>query len=159
MSTEHDRTLSLASAAPIAPQPAAYQDLKAAFPSAPADFLTSQLDANATLDQARAAWQRNLEERATAAEARAKDLEAKAAEAAKAAKNAAKGKGIGVEALRDGTPAGQGGTEPSDATGQFEAAVELAMAAGKPRHKAIRDVGRKHPELRAAWVEEANAAR
>ncbi len=139
---------------PQGPQPATYPELKAAFPKATADFLTGQLDAQATIDQARAAWQRDLEDRASAAEARAKELETKAAEAKAAAEKAAeaKGKGIGVEALRDG----QGGNGHAD-PGDFHALVAGLVAQGLPRHKAVQRVCVEHPEAREAYVAEHNA--
>ena len=134
--------------APQGPQPAAYAELKAAFPKATADFLTSQLDAQATLDQARAAWQRNLEERATAAEARLTELKAKADEAAKAA--AAK-KPIGSAGLNDS------GEATNVDAGDFAALVDAKVAQGMPRHLAARRVAKENPAAREAYVAAYNA--
>jgi len=131
-----------------APQPAAYAELKSAFPKATADFLTSQLDAQATLEQARAAWQRNLEERAAAAEARLTELQAKADEAAKAA--AAK-KPIGSAGLND-----SGEATNADA-GDFAALVDAKVAQGMPRHLAARKVAKENPAAREAYVAAYNA--
>lgn len=148
--------------APQGPQPAAYADLKAAFPNAPAEFITGQLDAQATLDQARAAWQRSLEERATAAEAKATALEAKAAEAAEAAKNAA-GKGIGVDGLRDGTPAGgKAGDAPDfdgDPVATFNERVRETMKLrGCPRRDASLAVAKSDRQLHQAYLAATNSA-
>jgi hypothetical protein len=145
--------------APQGPQPAAYAELKAAFPKATADFLTAQLDANATLDQARAAWQRDLEERAAAAEARLTELQAKADEAAKASAEAlAKQQKQKPAPGCDGLPEGNaGGTSAGGC--DFLALVDAEVALGTPRHVATAKVARRNPEARAAYVAAHNANR
>ena len=65
MSAEQD-THTVSQPVTPAPQPAAYADLKAALPEADAGFVCEQLDAKATLDQARAAWQKRLAEQVKA---------------------------------------------------------------------------------------------
>ncbi len=131
-----------------APQPATYPELKAAFPKAAADFLTAQLDAQTTLDQARAAWQRNLEERAEAAEARAQQAEAAAKQAAE--ETAAK-KPIGSAGLNDA------GTATEQDAGDFAALVDAKVAQGMPRHLAARKVAKENPAAREAYVAAYNA--
>jgi len=51
-----------------APQPAAFADLKAALPEADAGFMVAQLDAKATVDQAKAAWTKHLADQLKAKE-------------------------------------------------------------------------------------------
>ena len=133
-------------ATPQTPQPANYHELKAAFPKADATFLASQLDAQATLDQARAAWQMALEKRAADAEARAQELQAKAEEAANAAGT------LGSAGLPDGlTPGGDRG----DAL-DFRVLVDNLVAQGMARHLAARQVAKRYPEARAAYVARHN---
>ena len=128
------------------PQPATFKELKAAFPNATAEFLTAQLEADATIDQARAAYTKALEERAAAAEARAQEAET-------AAKQAQAGKAPGV----DGLPEGQGQSTDTDA-GDFRALVaERARERNIPTHLAARQIAREHPEARQAAVAEHNA--
>lgn len=146
-----DTNTPAAPAAPITPTPtppaaAQYRELKAAFPKASAEFITSQLDAAATIDQARAAWQSDLERRAEAAEARAAEL----ATAAAAARP-------GVPPVA--TPAPAAGSEPpADPIAAWDAAVARAMAGGLTRQRATLAVARAQPELRAAFVTAHNAA-
>ena len=131
--------------------PAAFKELKAAFPAATADFLTAQLEADATIDQARAAYTKALEERAAAAEAKAQEAEAKAAEQAQAQADHHKSPGV------DGLPEGQGQSTDTDA-GDFRALVaERARERNIPTHLAARQIAREHPEARQAAVAEHNA--
>jgi len=136
---------------PPSPQPATFKELKAAFPAATADFLTAQLEADATIDQARAAYTKALEERAAAAEAKAQEAEAKAAEQAQAQADHHKSPGV------DGLPEGQGQSTDTDA-GDFRALVaERARERNIPTHLAARQIAREHPEARQAAVAEHNA--
>lgn len=132
------------------PKPASYHELKAAFPKADAEFLAGQQEADATLDQARAAWQKHLEDRAQAAEAKTQELEAKAQEAADKAAEALKNQAPGTEGLAEGQP-------PKADAGDFLAMVATEEARGIPRHRAVRNVAAKHPEARKAYVEAYNA--
>ena len=128
------------------PQPATFKELKAAFPNATAEFLTAQLEADATIDQARAAYTKALEERAAAAEARAQEAET-------AAKQAEASKAPGV----DGLPEGQSQSTDADA-GDFRALVAAAARERNiPTHLAARQIAREHPEARQAAVAEHNA--
>ncbi len=136
----------MAESTPQAPQPAGYAELKAAFPKADATFLTSQLDAQATLDQALAAWQTALEKRAADAEARAQELEAKAEEAANAAGT------LGSAGLPDGNAPGGDRGDALD----FRVLVDNLVAQGTPRHLAARQVAKRYPEARAAYVARHN---
>lgn len=140
-----------APAAPAVPQPAAYHDLKTSLPEADAAFLCEQLEARATLAQAQAAWTTHL---ADQLKARDTELAALKAQAAKPAEPPAAPNG--VQPLGS---AGAGTSTPVAAAAQFEQLVNAAMAAGSPRHRAVRDVARRNPDLRQAWVEEANAGR
>lgn len=121
-------------APPIA---ATYKELKAACPGADAEFLASQLEADATTAQAQSAWMAEQNRR----------IEAARAETAAAKAHATK---PGVQPLGAGltTATSNPDASPREA---WNAAVNLEMhATGKPRHVAARAVARKHPELRAA---------
>jgi ATP-dependent protease ClpP protease subunit len=131
-----------------APQPAAFADLKAALPEADAGFMVAQLDAKATVDQAKAAWTKHL----------ADQLKAKEDELAKvlAEKPQPPAEPSGVPPLSSASgSAGSGVIE--NAGEEFERLVAEQMKAGTPRHKAVQNVARRNPDLRAAWLEQVNA--
>lgn len=133
-------------------QPAGYAELKAAFPKAAAEFLTAQLDSQATIEQARAAYQTQLEASAAAATKKAEEAEAKAAEAQKKLD----AKSGGVDPIGDGKGAAAGGS--GDAIERFQEAVAARIAAGvKDRARATAMVVRDDPELHAAYLAQYNA--
>lgn len=123
--------------------PATFKDLKAEFPTASAEFLTTQLEADATLDQARAAYTRQLEERAAAAEAKAKEAEEKAT---------AKAPPPGVDGIDDTS------TTTVDAGDFNELVAERMREKSIPRHVAAKQIAKEHPEAREQFVAEHNAA-
>lgn len=136
------------------PQAASYADLKAALPDAGADFIVAQMDAQATLAQAQGAYVKHLQAKAAEADAARVAAEAEAAKAKAEAEELKRApKAVGVDA-----PLAQAGesTEGVNASEEFEAKVSALVTAGKPRNEAIKTVGTKHPDLRAAWVAEHN---
>jgi ATP-dependent Clp endopeptidase proteolytic subunit ClpP len=135
-------------------KPAAYQDLKAAFPKASAEFLTSQLDASATLDQARAAYQTQLEKRAEEAEAKAA-AEAKARAEAKAT---AAGKKPGVPPIPDGGNATGSQNGDADPIAAWNDLVANYAKQGLDKGKAIAKAVREHPEAHEAFLAAWNEA-
>jgi ATP-dependent Clp endopeptidase proteolytic subunit ClpP len=141
------------------PGPATYQELKATFPKGGSEFITSQLDASATMDQARAAYQAMLEKRAEAAETKAAAAEAAVQKARADAEAKAKAVGQGVPPIGGNA----GNSDDADGRGQdpivvFNALVDAHVAKGLARGKAISRVVREHPEAHAAYLAAHNRA-
>lgn len=130
------------------PTAASYQQLKTALPSADAAFLCGQLDAAATLDQARAAWMGEQQRRIEAADKKAADAEASAKSAAAAAT-------VGVKPVE--TKAGDAEEDAGDAEAAWNEAVAAEIKAGKPRPRAVAAVVRRNPELHQAMLAAHNA--
>lgn len=143
---------------PAAPASASYQDLKAAFPKAGSDFLCAQMDAGATLDQARNSYIASLETSLAAATAQAPceeeeepdSAEAKAKKAKASARSSAKPSGVKPLATPPGQP------EPVDPAVEWREAIEAKVKAGAPRVRAVATVARERPELREAMIAAAN---
>lgn len=139
--------------------PATYHELKAAFPKAGAEFLTSQLEANATAEQARNAYQAKLEKdledsrkETEAAKAQA-TAEAKArAEAEAKAKADAESAGnrLGVPPVADEKP-GNKATD-DDPIVAWNNLVAKHTSAGMSRGKAISKAVRENPEAHKAYL-------
>ncbi len=139
--------------APPAPQAAGYADLKAALPEADAGFMIEQLDAKATVDQARAAWGKHLADQVKARDEEIALLKAQATQAA--AQPGKPASGVPPLASAAAPAAGPSG----DPLAEWNARVEKAIRAGRPRHVAVREVAVRHPELRKAFVAAHNAGR
>lgn len=137
-------------AAPAAPQPATYAELKAALPGADNDFVCKMLEEQKTLPLAQAAWMGEM-----SARIKAKDEEL-AREKAKPAQTAPqKAAGAAVLPL-SGAAAEQ--TAGSDAIANFEQAVDARMLAHKcSKADATLHVCRSQPELYQAYVDQYNA--
>lgn len=132
------------------PTPATYAEFKAAFPKAEAAFIVAQLDAQATIEQARNAYQADMEAKLQAANARA-DAAAKArAEAEEKAS-----KVIGVEPVPDKTKA----ADITDARAEAEELTAAYVKRGMTKEAAWSRVMHERPDLREALVEEANRNR
>lgn len=145
--SEENKTV--AQTAPSAPAAATIAEMKAGCPGASADFLCRQLEANATLDQAKSAW---LAEQNAKLAATEKELQAAKAELA------AKKPAPGVEALGDGSGRKQRETA-ADPIAEWNEKVEATMSARKCGRQAAQGiVGNREPELRKAFVEAYNAA-
>ena len=127
---------------------ASYEDLKACLPGANAEFICSQLEKNATLDQAQSAWMEEQNRRVEAAEKKAQ-----AAETAQATK-----KPPGVEALGGAT-----GAAAADAieepVAQFNQEVRARMKTGMDRQAAVVAVARGNKALHQAFLKATNSRR
>jgi signal peptide peptidase SppA len=140
-----------ANAAAPAARPATYHELKAALPTADAAFLTSQLEANATVAQAQAAYMSHLAKQNTELQQQLNEKTVAAA-AAPLRKPGAPS----VPAAASSSASAQ--ADEGDAVATFEAAVSEEMKlSGKPKHVAHAAVCRKQPELRTAMVAAHNA--
>jgi len=127
---------------------ASYEDLKACLPGANAEFICSQLEKKATLDQAQSAWMEEQNRRIEAAQKKAQ-----AAEAGQAAK-----KLPGVEAL--GGAAGAAAAEAiEDPLAQFNQEVRAKMKQGMDRQGAVVAVARANKPLHQAYLKATNPQR
>ena len=124
-------------------QPAGYHDLKAALPGADAEFLTTQLEANATVAQAQSAWMAEQNRRLEAARNEANELK-------EAAENAAKKPGVDTLGNGKNLKAGEEITDPQAA---WNEAVEEKVKAGRTRPQAIRQIVRENPKLHEEYLE------
>jgi hypothetical protein len=93
-------------------------------------FLCSQLESNATLTEASAAWMAAQNERLEAAKQKP---------------------GVDAVGTKPGNSNGRG-----DAIQQWNEAVAEKVAAGLPKSKAVASVVRENPELHAAYVAASN---
>ena len=119
-------------------------DLQAAMPRADNDFLIAQLEAHATIDQAKNAWMAEQDKRLAA-----KDQELDNAKAA-AAKP-------GVAAL--GGAGGSTSTESfDDPAAEFNSRVAEKVKAGMNKMRATSQVAQDDPDLHAAYITTYNAA-
>jgi len=143
-----------------AARPATYHELKAALPGADATFLTSQLEANATVGQAQSAYMAKLasDNQRMAAE----NAELKKQQQVAAGGTALRRPGVApVSNLPAGSASGQNTRQNTvgDAQAAFDEAVREEMTrANCSRHVAHATVCRKQPELREAMVAAHNAA-
>ena len=117
------------------PKAATYADLKAACVGADAAFLCSQLDANATLTDASAAWMVAQNERIEAARQKP-----------------------GVDAVGTKPTKKASARAEGDAAQQWEAAIRDKMDGGMSRQQATRAVAVEDPDLQAAFLAAHNAA-
>lgn len=113
-------------------QPATFAELKAACVGADAAFLVSQLEASATVDQARNSWMAEQNRRIEAAK-----------------------KLPGVEAV--GTKAVPAVQQFGAAKAEWDAKTEALIAKGKSKKEAFSLVDRQNPGLREAMIEQVNA--
>lgn len=136
-----------APATPAAPVAASYAEIKAACTGADADFICSQLEQSATIDQARNAWMAEQSKRLTAKEA----------ELAQAKAAAAKPPAPGV------APLGDAGAKKSDDAGdplaRWNELVDGYAKTTGDRGKAISMAVRKHPEAHRDYLVAFNAER
>ncbi len=159
---------------------ATFQELKAAFPRASADFLVTCQDKSYTLDKARAEFdeqtakaldeateelakskaefekfKKDTEEEAKAEDDEKKEAEAKAKVEEDEEKKAAEAKAkTGVKAAASGK-AKAGGT----ATARFRDMVNERIKLGLPRAQAVAETVHEEPELHREYVQAVNAGR
>ncbi len=138
--------------------PATFEEIKGACEGADPDFIVSQMEAKATVEQARGAYVASLNARVAKAEAATKAAEATAATAQEEASAGKALKASGVEAIGDGGGEGPKVELDGDPIAAFDAAVAARMEAkGCPKHVAHRHVCKTEPELREAYVAAFNA--
>jgi signal peptide peptidase SppA len=141
-----------ATASPAADQatsrPATFAEIKAACSGAPADFVVAQLDAAATVDQARNAYIAHLQSERDQAANRARE----AADQAATSRPGVDPVGVSGK-IDDDNPAVDG--EPVAA---FRSAVRERVAAGMSQRDAVSSVVREQPDLHVAYVNAHNQA-
>lgn len=129
---------------PAAPRAASYRELKAALPGADAEFITSQLEADATAAQAQTAWMAEQNKRIEAANKAAEDAKAKAQTNA-----------MGVEPLGGAT----GAAFEGDPIVAWNEALAAKLKTDPNRARAVRAVARDNPDLHEAYIAAVNAQR
>ena len=158
---------------------ATYQELKAAFPRAKAEFLTGCLDKAYPIDKARAEhdeenakaldesaraldeskaefekFKKDTEEEAKAAEEEKKEAEAKAKAEEDEEKKAAEAKAkSGVKA------AGSGGAKGGHGASAFHVAVNERVKLGLTKAEAVAETVHEDPEMHREFVQGHNAGR
>jgi len=161
-------------AAELRPQPASFHELKAALPGADAAFICQQMEANATVAQAQAAWLAELGRRNQALAAE-RDAIAKDRDDIKAAAAARPGVEPLAAGARSDAADGDGDDDDegeSEAESKFHALVDkeqerlvrrrgAGAGSEKPgqlplRARAMLNVAQKHPQLHRELVAEAN---
>lgn len=122
---------------------ASVDDIRRVCQGATAEFILSQLERKATVEQAMQAWIGEQQKALVIAQEEAK-------QAAAAAKKP------GVEALagkvKAGSRSGQEASYDGDPRADFDAKVREKMASGTPRMAAIQAVARANPELHQAFL-------
>jgi signal peptide peptidase SppA len=127
---------------------ATYAELKADLIGADAAFLCQQLDAGATIVQARKAW---MTEQSSRLEASRKQTEAAQAKANKP--------GVEAQSQRQGAADAAFEGDPTAAWNEaLEAELKRTPAGPKQRLNAIKNLNAKKPQLRKAYVEAYNLA-
>jgi signal peptide peptidase SppA len=135
-----------------AARPATLAELKAGCPSAGNDFLISQLEANATLDQARSAWMTQLV-------ADKQKLAQEKAELEKAKPT------VATTVRKPGAPSvpaaeqSQGSTDSGDAVERYQQLVAEKIKGGMSHLDANCHVARANPELHRSWLLATNGSK
>lgn len=130
--------------------PATVAEVKAACPSAGDAFIVKALESGWTVAQAQAEHTKELT--AELATVRAELAQVRAAQGAGTPRP---GVSLGVAALADG--AGNGGAAHLDAKAAWDEAMAERVGKGMTRAKAVADIARTAPDVRAAYVEACNA--
>ena len=135
-------------------QPATLADLKSNLPGATSDFILSQLEVSATLQQATKVHMAGLADaNAKLAEEKA-DADKKAADAIE--KQAAAVANRGVNGLGDSGSDSEATTDPIEA---YKSLFNGYLTGGMSRSKAASKMARDHNDIRLAYVEAANRRR
>jgi signal peptide peptidase SppA len=162
-----------------APSAASHKEIKAACPNADAEFICSQLEKDATVEQARAAWMVELHNRLTASQTENAQLKAAKAddegdgddEECENSDGSKKPKNTGRKSARPAqaapAPKKRPGVQPvndagasenasSDPKARFDELVAGKMATGMKHDTAARAVCKENPGLREEMVAAAN---
>ena len=138
---------------PSVPSAATITELKAALPDASPEFYIEQMEKQATIEQANAAWMCVLRETVKAQEAASAELEKKHTAELEAAKAEAKAKEGGVE------PVGIGGADKTwdNPRQEWLEKIEAKCKVGIPRNRAVSIVNKENEGLRLAMLETVNS--
>lgn len=134
---------------PEAPKPATIADIKASCKGCDNDFVVTQVEASATIEQAQRAWTEVLAKRVEESTAKIAALEKEKTELA-AKKPSAPGN----------DPVGDTGAPKAEITGdvlaQFDEACALHMKSGKTKQQAIRQIAIENKDLHQAYIRAYN---
>lgn len=147
---DQDKNTDTTTQAPPAPKAATLAELKATYPDRPA-FVLEQLEAGATVEQARAAFDQ-VQLREARAEAEALKAELAEARASKPAASAIPAAPSGSAPLATAGDQDEGDEEPS---GDFVAQAKQLKASGKfgSYREAARHLAKTNPDLHATYVQ------
>jgi signal peptide peptidase SppA len=134
---------------PPAPKAATLTELKAACPGATPAFVLEQLEAQATVNQAAAAWMKLQQEEIGKLKQQNEELAKQQAEPP--------AKKPGNKPIESTGKVPEGNQSVGDAIAEWDEAIATHMKAGKSKAEAARQVVKENPELRAAYVEAYNA--
>lgn len=142
--------------ASVSAQPATIAELKREFPDTSAEWREGCAVASMTMDQAKAAYTKDLQARLAESEkAKAKaEKDRDAAVKAKADAEATDGE-VGVDVSDDANVSDDSGT---DARAEFDQLVRERMKSGEDRKTAIRTVANAHPDLHKSYLRQTNDA-
>ena len=146
--SEQKRKITMSEETKLTPSTATFEDLKACLPGADSEFLCSQMEKKATLDQAQSAWMEEQNKRIAAAD--------KKVEEAVEAKDAA-AKKPGLEVAGEGNTTGDGDAAfGGDPVAEWNKRLAAKVDAGMPRMRAASRLAKEVPGLREAYVEASN---
>ena len=140
---------------------ASLSELKKACPGASAEFLMGQVEAEATVEQARGDFIAQLQLDVEARDGEIKTLKSQIEELQSENKSLKEKSGSGGAGVPSGSVApdgasreGKGGEGTGSAEDEYQAAVKAAQDSGLKRREAVAHVARTQPELTAARAEE-----
>ena len=138
---------------PTAPSAATLTELRTAFPTASSDFVLQQLEAGATLDQARHKFELHQKD-AEIATLKADNEAAITAKTEAEKKAAAAPKSHGFDPVGTGAKPGGGSTQGS-AAAQWNAAIDEKVGPKVTRQQAAVMVAKENPALQQQYIDEA----
>ena len=127
-------------------------EIKAAAPGCSSDFAVEQLEANATIEQVRAAHQKALADRIAALEKENNDLAAANSELEQSAASSAAAGSDGSDPVGEGSANTSTSTDSTDPVAAWNDVVAEKMSGGLTRQKAVAACVRGFPEVHRAYL-------
>jgi len=142
------------------PGPATLAEIKAAAPGCSNDFAVDQLEASASIDQVRAAFQKQQADELAALRTQNDTLTAQVDELETAA---AAGKtpphADGTEPVNAGSTSGDTSTDSTDPVAAWSGLINAKKTAGLSRQDAVKACVRENPDAHKAYLSAVNASR
>lgn len=134
------------------PQAATLAEIKAAAPGCTNDFAVEQLEASATVDQIRAAYQKQQAEQIATLTADNEKLSAKVDELETAAAKKDTASSDGSEAVNAGAASGETTTDSTDPVAAWNGHVSAKQKNGLSRQDAVKACVREFPDAHKAYL-------